>query len=416
MRVCLRRSREGCGAVVAASTAAITLAFALFWQTAASASEVPSATDPPAPLDVPALGDVPPTTEVPAATEVPPATDAPPATELPGATDAPPATGLPDLLQRIQLHGFVSQGFLKTTANDYLVDSSAGSFEYGEVGFNVTAHLSDKLRVGMQLFAFELGNAGRYNVKADWFYLDYRLRDWLGLRAGRLKIPYGLYNDISDIDAARAPALLPSSIYPAMNRNFLLSQSGFEIYGYIPAGRAGAFDYRIYAGTVPYELPPQDGAAVPLTSVRVPYLTGFRFLWETPLDGLRVGLTSVALRATATASFPPPMLLTITSKEVSGVGSVEYAAHDLLVAAEYGRTQIKNHYEPVLVPDTSVTAEGAYLMSAYRLTPWLQPAAYYSVYFPNHEIREGRQNVQHDLSATLRFDVTDFWIIKLEAH
>jgi len=38
------------------------------------------------------------------------------------------------------------------------------------------------------------------------------------------------------------------------------------------------------------------------------------------------------------------------------------------------------------------------------------------VYFPNHEIREGRQNVQHDLSATLRFDVTDFWIIKLEAH
>ena len=78
----------------------------------------------------------------------------------------------------------------------------------------------------------ELGTLGNFNVKADWYYLDYRVRDWLGVRAGRLKIAYGLYNDVSDIDAARAPALLPSSVYPFTNREYLLAQTGGELYGY----------------------------------------------------------------------------------------------------------------------------------------------------------------------------------------
>src|SRR4029078_9194990 len=105
-------------------------------------------------------------------------------------------------------------------------------------------------------------------------------------------------------------------------------------------------------------LPPQDGMAVPLTSLRVPYIAGLRLLWETPLDGLRVCVTGVYLRVVATASFPPPMLLTVTANEYGGVGSIEYAAHDLLLAAEYGRTRISNHYEPLLVNDATVTSEG----------------------------------------------------------
>jgi hypothetical protein len=318
--------------------------------------------------------------------------------------------------QGIQLHGFVSQGFIKTTDNDYLVDSSRGSFEYGEVGVNVTAQPTDRLRVGVQLFAFELGNLGKYNVKADWFYLDYHLRDWIGFRAGRLKIPYGLYNDVSDIDVARAPALLPSSVYPAVNRDYLLAQAGLELYGYVPAGRAGALDYRVYGGAVPYDLPPQEGVAIPLTSLRVPYILGFRLLWETPLEGLRVGATGVYLHVLATASYPPPMLLTVTQNLVSGLASIEYMAHDLLVAAEYGRTRTATHYDPLLAPDATATSEGGYVLAAYRVRRWLQPAAYYSLLYPDDDVRTGRQNVQHDLAGTLRFDVTSYWLIKLEAH
>jgi len=319
-------------------------------------------------------------------------------------------------LRSFQIHGFVSQGFLKTTDNDYLVDSSRGSFEFSEVGLNVTTQLTEKLRVGVQLFAFELGAIGNFAMKADWFYLDYRIRDWVGVRAGRLKIPYGLYNDVSDIDAARAPALLPSSVYPFTNRDYLLAQTGGEVYGYANLGRAGALDYRVYGGAVPIDLPPQTGAAIPLTGLGIPYVAGARLLWETPLDGLRMGVSGVYLRVEATATYPPPMSLAVRQNEYAGLGSVEYSAHDLLLAAEYGQTRAKTHYDPVLAPDATVVSEGGYALAAYRLRRWLQPALYYSLLYPNRDLREGRENVQHDLSGTLRFDINEFWIVKLEAH
>ena len=45
--------------------------------------------------------------------------------------------------------------------------------------------MTERLRVGIQLFAYDLGKLGNYTERADWFYLDYRLKDWLGVRAGR---------------------------------------------------------------------------------------------------------------------------------------------------------------------------------------------------------------------------------------
>src|SRR5262249_42705161 len=150
----------------------------------------------------------------------------------------------------LQAHGFVSQGYILTTDNNYLAKSTHGSFEFAEVGLNFTATLTEKLRAGVQLFARDLGPVGNYSAKADWFYLDYRFADWLGVRAGRTKIPFGLYNDISDIDAARVPILLPQSVYPIQNRDYLLAQTGVELYGRLPTGSAGTLDYRLYGGTI----------------------------------------------------------------------------------------------------------------------------------------------------------------------
>ena len=56
---------------------------------------------------------------------------------------------------------------------------------------------------------------------------------------------------------------------------------------------------------------------------------------------------------------PPPMaMLTFKANEYAGLGSAEYAAHDLLLAAEYGQTRVENHYNPMLVPNATVVSEG----------------------------------------------------------
>jgi hypothetical protein len=95
-----------------------------------------------------------------------------------------------------------------------VADSKHGSAEFSEAGINFTKGLTPDLRVGIQLFTHDLGPLGKYRTQFDWYYLDYRFRDWFGVRAGHLKIPFGLYNDCSDFDSARIPVLLPQSVYP----------------------------------------------------------------------------------------------------------------------------------------------------------------------------------------------------------
>ncbi len=201
--------------------------------------------------------------------------------------------GDPDDLLSLEVHGFVSQGFIYTTnGNSYLAEgTNKGSFAFTELGVNFTKQLTDTLRIGFQIFAHNLGPFGNYSVKADWYCLDWRFRDWFGIRVGRVKLPFGLYNDTSDIDAARVPVLLPQSVYSANNRDFLLAQTGIELYGRLRMWSAGALAYNLYGGTVFVDV--ADDAEVAeqglLLNYRVPYVFGARLSWELPIEGLRLG-------------------------------------------------------------------------------------------------------------------------------
>jgi len=321
----------------------------------------------------------------------------------------------------VDVHGFVSQGFILSSGNNYLADSKRGSFEFNEAGINFTKGLGDRLRVGLQFFARDLGAVGNYVPKLDWFNLDYRLADWLGIRAGRLKAPFGLYNEINDIDSARVPVLLPQSVYPTLNRDILLAQTGGEVYGYVPIKPAGALEYRLYGGTLFLD-PPIAQPPLALKSFRVPYVVGGRLMWEAPIEGLRVGGSVQALRFDTVYTLPatppmPPPEITIGIPFVLWLASFEYAAHDLLLAAEYGRwkADLETTIGPVSKVDTVVN-ERYYVMAAYRLSSWFYPGVYYSHLVENVDKPMVRDNFQDDLAMTFRFDLNAHWLVKLESH
>jgi hypothetical protein len=341
-----------------------------------------------------------------------------------------------------EVHGFVSQGAIKSSGNNYLASSRRGSLKMTEVGVNLTRSLTDRLRVGAQLFAQELGPNGNFNAKFDWFYLDYRIANWLGVRAGRAKLPLGLYNDLSDVDAARVPVLLPQSVYPVSNRNFLLAQTGVEVYGRLAGDRLGSLEYRIYGGTINLEVPNRPGSPAIYDQLSSPYVVGGRLVWDSPLDGLRVAGSLQALRLdydliVSPAVYAPLIAAGLVDPDwkgvahgkvpaVIGVGSIEYAAQDLLLAAEYSRWHFDNELSvPALLPGAATsTSERLYVMAAYRTQRWFHPGLYYSLFFPEVTRRSlfnrgpdyGRQDYQHDLAVTLRFDLNAHWIAKLEGH
>lgn len=325
--------------------------------------------------------------------------------------------GSPDQLASVEAHAFVSQGFILSSRNEYLASNSTqGSFQLTEVGINFTKQITDKMRMGLQLFASDLGTSGNFNAQMDWFYLDYRFADWLGVRAGRVKIPFGLYNEVNDVDSGRVPILLPQSIYPVQNTDYLLAQTGGEAYGYLRLHGAGALEYRLYGGTIFLDATTPAGSPDQILSLNVPYLVGGRVMWETPVDGLRVGgsvqdlrLNLEFLAGTQQVNIGIPVAL--------AVGSVEYAGHDLLLAAEYSRWYVKEESSNTkLAPDTAPVSERAYAMASYRVSRWFQPGLYYSVYFPDTSQRSLPANVQHDVALTFRYDINSHWLLKLEGH
>lgn len=336
-------------------------------------------------------------------------------------------------LRAFQVHGFVSQGFLWTTDNNYLARSTKGSFEFTEVGINVTKPLTDKLRVGMQLFARDLGPIGNYSPKFDWFYIDYRFADWFGIRAGRVKVPFGLYNEINDVDSARTAVLLPQSLYPVTSRDVLLAQTGIELYGRAAIPHTGALEYRVYGGTIFLENTPQPGSPYEVTDIRVPYLVGGRLMWEAPVDGLRAGGSVQWLRLETdyladSDVLGPLQMAGVLPADFDGrgsatlpamlwVASLEYAAHDLLLAAEYSRWHLELESSvPELIPETSVLSERMYALASYRVNGWFQPGAYYSLLYSDVDDRKGRDAYTRDAAATLRFDLNAYWLLKLEGH
>jgi hypothetical protein len=358
------------------------------------------------------------------------------------------ATALPNQLFGIEVHGFVSPGFVLSTDNEWLPHSTRGTPEFSEVGVNFTRAITDELRFGVQLFARDLGRVGNYSAKFDWFYLDYRFANWLGLRAGRVKIPFGLYNETNDVDAARVPILLPQSIYPISNRDFLLAQTGGELYGYLSHASLGSLEYRIYGGTILLEANDSPAAPYDVLSVDTTYLVGGRVLVEPLSTGVRLGGSVQWLRLDSELLYDPATTAALITSGAAPAGwngrldielpaflwvaSAEYTHGALLLAAEYSRWVVDVHSKPAgLFPAQKTTSERLYGMASYVVTTWLTPGVYYALQYPDVENRDGKHTrlpngstvqqrgrawVQHDVALTLRFDINSYWLVKLEGH
>jgi hypothetical protein len=107
------------------------------------------------------------------------------------------------------------------------------------------------------------------------------------------------------------------------------------------------------------------------------------------------------------------------------VASAEYVYEDWLFAAEYlrgFRHQVTSL--PDVIPADDNEEEGFYGMVTYRISRYLEAGAYYSVNYADVDDRRGGserfskpyQAWQRDLAATLRLDINEYWLWKLEGH
>jgi hypothetical protein len=328
------------------------------------------------------------------------------------------AQSLEDL--SIQIHGYAAQGFLYTTHNNiFYANSTDGSAAWTEAVLNITAQPAAKLRVGVQARYYLLGTTGN-TITLDWATADYKVNDKFGVRFGKVKTPWGLYNETQDIDPSYMWALLPQGIYDITTRNADLSHYGGIAYGRLTLGeRGGKLVYRGWGGEA--VIPTDDGQFADLNAAGngplnpLTYaLYGGALDWVTPIAGLMAGASDTranqgtAALAGGSESFAAWNNLSYFAK---------YEKNKVLIAYEWNRQAAPGTLRLTAEPVSSVSSDTRawYGMVSYKMTGKFSAGAYDSQVV-DHDTPLGADRYTKDWAVSCRYDVNPFVYFKAEQH
>jgi hypothetical protein len=341
----------------------------------------------------------------------------------------------------VQVHGFASQGFVYTNDNNWLtMNTSQGSGAFTDFGINASTNVTDRLRVGAQLYDRNLGQLGQYHPSLDWAVIDYRFKSWFGIRGGKVKTTLGLYTDSQDLDFLHTFALLPQSVYPTDLRDATIAHVGGDIYGdvtlehklgdlsytgYVGHRSDGEYGgYRYYLDSFGAQIKSYGGLQY-----------GADLRWRTPLMGLLMGVSrlneDITGKGLAINPFNPGAGL-VPYSEFSKADWTnqfygEYTKGRLRIDSEYRR-----YWRDQILNGTSESfadVRGWYVSGAYRICKRVQIGSYYSrytianvvtgalsVFYPSATDTNLPTGHEYDKVITGRVDLNRFWYVKVEGH
>ncbi len=346
--------------------------------------------------------------------------------------------------QKIDFHGFASQGFIASTDYNYLGKSTDGSFQFTEAGINASYSPFNRTRITVQGFAFDTGKIGNMEPFLDYASIEYTFNDYVGIRAGRVRKPGGIYNHIQDLDLARTAILLPQGVYDARWRDFSTSIDGGVLFGTIPLGKGGSLSYELFAGLVTLS---DDGGVAhwivdnsnnKFAGFGQPVSVGGQLWWNTPIEGLRAGAYTgymddftfnLITPVSPVGPFGPINAYAAADAHVLlQQYSLEYTWKKWTFQAEYFTYEYSGNntinvlsgttpIQPTSVSPSTTQPDAWYAGAAYRFNDWFEVGSYYTEHYADVHQRSGSPNAsQKDLALSFRFDPKPWWILKLEGH
>jgi hypothetical protein len=328
----------------------------------------------------------------------------------------------------VQIHSFAQQGFAYSNVNNYLtMNTSKGSFAMTDGGANIATSITDKFRVGAQVYVRNIGDLGKYDVQLDWAYGSYKIKDWFGVRAGKVKTALGLLNDTQDMEFLQTWAILPQSVYPLDLRSVTIAHAGADVFGQLNLRKAGSLNYTGYYGLRTNDKHSGTYYQAGDKGYPIQSLTGktggVDLRWNTPIQGLMLGgswadqTETVELKVISygnlplTGSFQPQRL-------TSAYG--DYARGRWHFNGEFRKNrEIFQSVIPALhsASTANLSDRGFFLTAAYRVSKYLELGTYNSRYFVDAPT-DPRPAATHlfDQTMSARIDIKSWWNVKIEGH
>jgi hypothetical protein len=314
-----------------------------------------------------------------------------------------------------QAHGFASQGYTYTTGNNFFGNSQEnGSFDFREIGVNVSGHPYPNLLIAAQGLFRDAGGSDNDDFRLDFANLDYRLpldeHATVGVRLGRVKNPFGLYNETRDVVWTRPGVTLPQSVYldALALRQAMISSDGGLVYGRYQYG-----DHALSAEFVVSE--PRDntgGATEFLTGLpSAPgemsgdplYLGRVGYQWQ---EG-RFKLLFTIVNLDRNFNSFSPSVPSGNVKALVPLASAQLNLEDWSFTAEYAQFTVERSG---FIPGGGVfenTSENFYAQSEYRFAPDWTALLRFDAVFANINDRSGKRTAELTGLPRYRFFAKD---------
>jgi hypothetical protein len=287
----------------------------------------------------------------------------------------------------------------------------------------------------MQAFTYDIGEQGRYDVVLDYASIQYTVNDYFGVRAGRIRRPQGIYNDIQDVDLARTSVLLPQGMYDARYRDFYCTVDGGEFFGDIPLPQVSSLSYEAYAGLIHIatdggvaeqirsEFYPAPGNLAYLVDIHQSIMGGIQLWYSPPVEGLRVGGSENYISDLSYDVFVSPAVGGPGAEHAYGnifaqAYSLEYVWKNWTFQSEYFSysPSVDGHAAGQNLGSVVTSPDSWYISAAYRFNQWLEVGSYYTEYYEDITQRGNSLDYQKDAALTVRFDPKPWWTLKVEGH
>lgn len=330
-----------------------------------------------------------------------------------------------------ELKAFIAQDYVHTSHNPYATGETLddGSFDFREAGLNLNWNMASKLRFNTQVLAREEGEMIDDNFTLDLALLDYNFLQTMsqdgGIRLGRVKTPYGFYNDSRDLPSARPGVFLPS-IYFNNIRSLMLSTDGINLYDTLELEQ-GTLSLDVYYGqrqlddkTLEYKYLAQDYDGVDFKRLDK---TGLKIKFEpVNIQGLSLAYSLLNIESGIT---PAPVALDsfIVNKfelqTIHHLLSIQYRFDNVVLTAEgmQAKTHVKYRFTPNLrtVPEY-LDSEGYYLQAEWAISSALSALIRYEEYTPYTDPRykAGSNYSSNSYNLAVRWNLNPSWMIQAQ--
>lgn len=333
---------------------------------------------------------------------------------------------------RYQIQGFAAQSLIASTNNQFFGDSKDGvSTEFTEAGLHGTWQLLNDLRLSGQVLYRHAGKSDQEGLRVDYAQADWQFYQTevsqLGLKFGKVKLPYGLYNETRDVPFTRPGILLPQSVYFDNSRSLLLAAPGVFMHG-ASVQTYGATDFSL--GWVRPDFNSESVEYNFLGIDRPGKLEGkesfiTRLRWDTPTD-----TTLMLTYADLEANYAPG------TSDLLAAGSLRYRnllataqqrLDTVTLTAEYSEPSVDYRGFGPHLPDAHGDLQAYYLQGEWRFHPAWELMLRHDVLYRRKNDKSGQQfqastslpahtEFARDWTLGLRWDATPSLMLRAEYH